>query len=317
MQDIMLYAGQDDNYLSAQKHIEKYLQVKADDSQIKNLVSTYGEQLESKMISLHEELQSKAAVLASKVGEQEYAYGMIDGSMVYTREEDGGWKEMKLGRIFTDGVHYQINEKRGWVRESLYTAHFGQCEPFLDKFEPILDHFEPLEQRLVFINDGANWIWKRIEESYPKATQILDFFHACEYLTDFAKLFIKNEQERQVWISAQKASLLNDGVEQVIQSIQTFQANGKKQKEGQEKILTYYQNNKHRMMYRTFKEKGMLIGSGPIESAHRVVIQKRMKQSGQRWTIIGGQQVANLRVAHINNQWDNVVDLIKYPKKAA
>jgi len=317
MQDIMLYAGQDDNYLSAQEHIEKYLQVKADDSQIKNLVSTYGEQLEAKVIEMNEELQSKGAELASKVGEEEYVYGMIDGSMVLTREEDGGWKEMKLGRVFTDGVHYQINENRRWIRESLYAAHFGHCDQFLDKFEPILDHFEPLKERLVFINDGANWAWKRVDESYPKATQILDFFHACEYLTDFAKLFFKNEQQRQVWVNTQKEALLADKVEQVIQTIRAFQVSGSVQQKGQEKILTYYENNKHRMIYKTFREKGMLIGSGPIESAHRVVIQKRMKQSGQRWTIKGGQQVANLRVAHINNQWNEVVELIKNPRKAA
>lgn len=317
MQDIMLYAGQDDNYLSAQAHIQKYLQVKADDSQIKNLVSTYGDQLEAKVVELNADVQSKGADLASKVGEEEYVYGMIDGSMVYTREEGGGWKEMKLGRVFTDGVHHQINENRRWIRESLYAAHFGHCDQFLDKLEPILDHFEPLDERLVFINDGASWIWKRVEECYPKATQILDFFHACEYLTDFAKLFFKKEQERQIWIRTQKAALLADKVEQVIQIIRAFQTSGSGQEKEQEKILTYYENNKHRMSYKTFREKGMLIGSGPIESAHRVVIQKRMKQSGQRWTIKGGQQVANLRVVQINNQWNEVIELIKNPRKAA
>lgn len=38
-----------------------------------------------------------------------------------------------------------------------------------------------------------------------------------------------------------------------------------------------------------------LIGSGAIEAAHRNVIQKRLKLSGQRWTIKGAQQITNLR----------------------
>ena len=317
MQELMLYAGQDDNYLSSQGHIEKYLGVKADDSQIKNLVSTYGSQLEAEMESLDEVVASKAIELSSQISEDEYAYGMMDGSMVLTREAAGSWKEMKLGRVFTQGAHYQINEKRRWIRESLYTAHFGDSDGFLNKFEPILDAFEPLQGRLVFINDGANWIWKAVEESYPKATQILDFFHACEYLTDFAKIFKKKKEEYQNWISRQTAALLQDGIEKVIMEIEKMKAKGNVQKAGKNKILTYYQRNKHRMMYQTFKEKGMLIGSGPIESANRVVIQKRMKQSGQLWTIKGGQEVANLRVVHINNQWSRVVKLIKNPKKAA
>lgn len=317
MQDMMLYAGQNDNYLAAEEDIEKYLKVKADDSQIKNLVSTYGGQLESQMIEMNEELESKGAELSLKVGENEHAYGMIDGSMVFTREDGGGWKEMKLGRVFIDSEHYQINERRHWVRESLYTAHFGNCNDFMYKFEPILDHFESLNERLVFVNDGANWIWNSIDESYPKATQILDFFHACEYLTDFSKLFFKKIEERDVWVSTQKAALLKDEVEIVIQTIEAIKPSGSLQEKGKEKILSYYTRNKLRMKYQTFREKGMLIGSGPIESAHRVVIQKRMKQSGQRWTIKGAQEVVNLRVAHINNQWDKVIELIKNPKIAA
>ena len=64
------------------------------------------------------------------------------------------------------------------------------------------------------------------------------------------------------------------------------------------------------MKYKTYKARGLLIGSGPIESAHRTVIQKRLKQSGQRWTHQGAQYVANLRVANMNDNWNQVIDLI-------
>ena len=65
------------------------------------------------------------------------------------------------------------------------------------------------------------------------------------------------------------------------------------------------------MQYKTFKENNFLIGSGPIEAAHRNVIQQRMKLSGQRWTMKGAQQMANLRVVHKSKQWDKLTDLIK------
>ena len=54
-----------------------------------------------------------------------------------------------------------------------------------------------------------------------------------------------------------------------------------------------------------------IIGSGAIESAHRTVVQKRMKQSGQRWSNKGAQNMLNLRVLSMNQQWDKVVALIK------
>lgn len=72
------------------------------------------------------------------------------------------------------------------------------------------------------------------------------------------------------------------------------------------------------MLYKSYKDRGLLIGSGPIESAHRFVLQKRMKQSGQKWTKKGGQAIANIRIFHLNNQWENVVSLInKHTSNAA
>jgi hypothetical protein len=66
------------------------------------------------------------------------------------------------------------------------------------------------------------------------------------------------------------------------------------------------------MDYKTYKKIGAgIIGSGAIESAHRTVVQKRMKQSGQRWTNAGAQNMLNLRVLQMNGQWSKVVTMIK------
>lgn len=46
---------------------------------------------------------------------------------------------------------------------------------------------------------------------------------------------------------------------------------------------TYYENNRSRMKYKTYRDRDLLIGSGPVEAAHRHVIQVQMKRSGQRW----------------------------------
>jgi len=49
MRDMMLHSGQDDNYQMSASNIEKYLRVKADDSQINRLCVSYGEALETEM----------------------------------------------------------------------------------------------------------------------------------------------------------------------------------------------------------------------------------------------------------------------------
>lgn len=96
---------------------------------------------------------------------------------------------------------------------------------------------------------------------------------------------------------------------QVIKHIEDTSCKGKA-KQLQRTLLTYYENNLSRMDYKRYREKGLLIGSGPMEAAHRHVVQCRMKLSGQRWTIKGAQQVVDLRVANKSNQWGKVLKLI-------
>jgi hypothetical protein len=60
------------------------------------------------------------------------------------------------------------------------------------------------------------------------------------------------------------------------------------------------------MKYCEFRSQGLSIGSGPMEAAHRTVIQTRMKRSGQRWTSNGAQAMLNLRVLKESNRWNCV-----------
>lgn len=76
-------------------------------------------------------------------------------------------------------------------------------------------------------------------------------------------------------------------------------------------LIGYYKNHEKRMQYHIFKEKGLQIGSGAIESAHKDVLQKRLKLSGQRWTKPGLQQIAQLRVTYKSNRWNQIKQLCK------
>ena len=84
------------------------------------------------------------------------------------------------------------------------------------------------------------------------------------------------------------------------------------------KVLDYYAANQDRMDYKKYQQIGCgIIGSGAIESAHRTLVQKRLKLSGQRWSKKGAQNMLNLRVTHMNGKWDKVVKLVKTEFKAA
>lgn len=127
---------------------------------------------------------------------------------------------------------------------------------------------------------------------------LLDSFEFIRQL----KLFTDVTQKVKKLSSSQAAE-----VELMIKSIDC-QADKKKK---QDQLLTYLQNNKDRINYKDYLAQGLFIGSGAMESANREVVQKRMKLSGQRWTLEGAQQVANLRVSFKNRHWDKLIEQIK------
>jgi hypothetical protein len=72
------------------------------------------------------------------------------------------------------------------------------------------------------------------------------------------------------------------------------------------------------MNYPAYQKIGCgIIGPGAIESAHRTLVQKRMKQSGQQWSLKEAQYMLNLRVVRKNNDWKKIIELSKTKIKPA
>jgi hypothetical protein len=117
--------------------------------------------------------------------------------------------------------------------------------------------------------------------------------------------------ERAKWLELQREQLKDNGAEKIIDLLSKMKAANKEAANARQEALQYYENNKERMRYKSYLEKGYLIGSGAIEAAHRNVIQQRLKLSGQRWSVSGAQSIANLRAAKKSNQWNKVVNCIK------
>lgn len=269
--------------------------------QIQRISESYGRDMETNM-----QASIKAEVGLKKPKRDEITYIMPDGSMLFTREE--GWKEIKVGRIFQANDVVKIQENRSHITDSLYVCHIGEHKGFFEKIE----HHAEAYRKKICVADGAKWIWNWASDMYPKMIQILDFFHALEKLGTYAALqYEDSPRKKNQWIERQKELLLEDKVLQVIKNVTRQIPKNQHSLKAKEDLLSYYKNNRKRMMYGTYKEKGYIIGSGAIESAHRNVVQQRMKLSGQRWSVNGAQYIVNLRACKKSNQWSEVVNLIK------
>ena len=306
VQDLACYVGQQEVYDEAEVLLKRVGGIDLSDKQIERLCHKYGNLLEKDKVV--EELEATT----------DLHYGMLDGGFVLTREKDDKgkckWMEMKLGRVFSADSRYVLGSQlhsRHWIKKSVYVAHLGNCDDFYEKFRHLL---KPYKQ-LIIIGDGARWIWERVSKYHKNAIQILDFFHVLEHLGTILalcwKLNFETLKEKETWVETQKALFLAGKSDKVCENIANLKMQNQEGREKQADLIGYYENNKTRMKYDEYVDKGWLIGSGPIEAAHREVIQKRMKRSGQRWTKNGAQCIANLRVAYKSDKWDSVTELIQ------
>ena len=234
---------------------------------------------------------------------QERVYGMVDGSML---QMEDGWQETKVGRVFKAEIVENSAPLKWEIGASEYVANRGHCSEFIDKFERLL----PPESicKKVFITDGAVWIGNWLSDSYPKSVHILDFFHVCEKLA----VASKSSNDSQKWLKKQKERLLNGKHKKVYQAVEKLENYDANTKIG---LLNYLKTNAYRMKYDEYRKNGMMISSGPIESAHRTVLQVRMKRSGQHWSENGCDNMIKLRVAYRSDKFDLITQIFK--KQAA
>ena len=287
LQDVICLLAQDRVFEESEEILQTLLGIEVSAKQIQRLSEYHGGQLEK--LEVDYQNNTLEVPLVEHDEKDEAIYITMDGSMVYTRED--GWKEMKVGRIYSEDSRVSIQEKRTEIMDSLYVCTLGNNKEFLKKMEPYVDPYK----HKVFIADGAKWIWNWVDDFHGDSVQILDFYHAVEKLGTYATLVYKDNEQRRQWLETQKQRLKTNEVEKIIEELKNTPVKTSEQEKVFNDVIRYYQSNINRMKYATFMKKGYLIGSGAIESAHRNVVQQRLKLSGQRWSIEGAQRIANLR----------------------
>jgi hypothetical protein len=158
-------------------------------------------------------------------------------------------------------------------------------------------------RRLVFICDGAVWIWNLIAQYFPNATQIVDWYHAADRLKRIAEEVFPTLEERLDWLEQVTEDLWEGRVELVIESCRLLA----KQSKLAQQSLTYFSNNIERMRYDQFRAANLLIGSGVIESGCKQIVTQRLKLPGAQWHLDGAILTAKARTAWMSGEWHKLV----------
>lgn len=241
----------------------------------------------------------------------------VDGTMLPTRQ---GYKEAKLATISAEKHHVQGNKaKRGMLTQARYVASLGSVDAFADLLKPALVKRLGPKQRsrgeqgpeVVWVGDGAPWLWKLQKKLCPQAIPILDWVHAVSHGLQCGIEFFGQQHPglQSLWQQRIKQLLFDGKVDQLLQELSQCRifVRGQKRKTLNQ-LISYYRANRKRMDYQRHRDAGRIIGSGLVESAHRHVLQIRMKRAGQHWSPKGAEKMARLRCLYKTHGPQNFFD---------
>ena len=245
-------------------------------------------------------------------------YGSIDGAHVRIEErqvsdtEAEKWREMKVGCFYQvesvpESQHskrHQDKKARGQpalrAKNMRYFCDIAEVEAFAPLFWATAYQVKAdLAREVVFVCDGARWIWNLIETYFPQAVQIVDWFHAEERLERVAEDAFSKEKAKD-WLDDTLTALWHGDTSFVIQACEKLTHRSTPASHA----VTYFRNNAHRMQYDRFRKKGYIIGSGTVESACKQIVTLRLKRSGAQWNVQGAVLTAKARAAWLSGDWD-------------
>lgn len=227
------------------------------------------------------------------------------------RGKNGGrarTREVKVGTVFT---HRKPTEPDQRPERDYGSTTYLAAMVSADDFGPLLRN-EAIRrgmgsaQTVVFLGDGAVWVWKLARLNFPGAVCILDYYHACEHLSLLAAALYGEgtplaKRRYRLW----KKWLLQDKVAQIIAQAKADLPKAAKARKPAQLQIGYLERNRSKMLYRTFRSAGYFIGSGVVEAGCKVVVGQRLKQSGMLWSRQGAEHLLAIRCALLSGWFED------------
>lgn len=210
--------------------VERFLLIEVSDNTLRKETQSFG-QLQAKREQVWQEQSQDSQYLQERqrnvLKRPKRLYGSMNGSHVPVGDE---WRELKAGCWF------EVETARSSSRPGLdkpselraknisYYCDIAEAQ----QFEKLvwatgLQRGADLAEEIIILGDGAAWIWNLVERNFPQAIQIVDWYHAVEYLTPIAEAIFGVEcPEGKAWLDGMCTDLWEGRVEQVISVCQVL-----------------------------------------------------------------------------------------------
>jgi len=250
----------------------------------------------------------------------------VDGVMVPFRPQGGQpkgktvWREVKVGILARLSARVnQAGQQLTRLKQRRLVAVLGD----IDALKPRL-WLEALRQGLlhrptvVWLADGGRGFWRLFDECLAQyATGILDFYHAAQNLWKGAKSWLDGRtQQARDWFTSARRRLRRGQANEVLADLQAaleLEGLPDAARDTLTNLYNYLDKHRDHMDYAKFKELGLPIGSGMVESACKWLIQQRFKGVGMRWSEVGFNHLLHLRMALVNGRFDDLFPFVVPP----
>lgn len=279
------------------------------------------------MVRQTEEVPPQATVVAIS----------LDGVMAPVRQADGPKKEAMTGKQASGPLGYReigcgsvaLYDQAG---QRLNTVRYGRMperkkatlrQQLTAECQHILHQAPSL--KVVKLADGTpdNWDYlSKLELGLSPAAlanleqiEIVDFCHAADHLKRGCEAIWPHDPDQskakfETWRTTLKEG--EGGADKVIRSFRAYLGRlSGKNKAALQTELTYFLNQRPRMDYATYLKQGLPIASGVIEATCKTLVTQRMKCSGMRWSMPGGQAILTLRSVIQSDRWQQAWSLIQ------
>ena len=220
------------------------------------------------------------------------------------------WADAKLGVVYRFDRRGRSASDRRYVGSLQGKDAFGQA-----LWTQIAACGADRAQHVVWLGDGAEWVWSLKDEHLPHAVEVLDFFHARDHLHTVAHaLWGEQKPRRQRWVKTQVRRLLTGRVRHVVRELRKHARSLGPPPKGApddhpRKVLAnnarYFETNASRMRYDQYRRRGYPIGSGVVESGCKHVVAQRMKiTASMSWRRDQADLLLALRCLVRSGQWD-------------
>ena len=219
-------------------------------------------------------------------------------------------REVKVAAIYTHRLPRKGERPFRDVDSTSYIADIVEAAEFgIPVRQEAFRRGMAAARTVVFLGDGARWVWELARVNFHGAVCILDFYHAAEHVSKLINLLYgegsgKSKKLFPRWRKALRRNRIGWLIRLATRDLPPAHHN----RDAAREQIAYLENNRSRMQYKTFLEAGYFIGSGVVEAGCKSVVGQRLKQSGMRWSVQGARDILNIRCALASRLFDTLWD---------